>query len=180
MSEKQTMLYVNDDAVLAYIPKTKERGIPVIYTQSAEILVPGVAFTELREVLPILQNRAVICFAPDSLSLYDRPIIYCGTRNTLSFRSYSMHDIMQEGITQICDVLMESSRSFPEVVVLISLTVLDPAFNPVSTNPGGMSTRELLYFIKRLKHLKNIIFWTITDLTPENYLVAGVLAAEML
>ena len=74
---------------------------------------------------------------------------------------------------------MESSRAFPEATVLISLNVLDAAHNPASKNYGGMTTRELIYFIRRLKYLKNITFWCIVDVTPEQYALAGVLVAEM-
>ncbi len=180
MPDEPTFLYVQNNAILTHIPRTKEQGLPVVYNSSPEIRMPGVVCADRRLILSLLKNHAVVCFTPEPLQFNNASALYCGTRHALPFRSYSMHDIVQEGITHICDVLMEASRAFPQTTLLVSLNVLDPAFNSASNNPGGMTTRELLYFIKRLRHLKNITFGVLTDVVPENYPVAGVLLAEML
>ncbi len=92
--------------------------------------------------------------------------VQSGPRST-SIRTYPMHVIAQEGIKDICDTVMESAKDFPALYVSIDLSVLDPAFAPgASAEPGGLTTRELLYFLHRLKLLKNFSAADIVGVPP--------------
>jgi len=61
-------------------------------------------------------------------------------------------------IEETCDFTMELAREFDGLYLSIDIDVLDPAFAPATgyLEPGGLTTRELLYFIQRLKRLKNL------------------------
>lgn len=64
-----------------------------------------------------------------------------------NIRFFSLHSVVQEGIANVCDALMESCNSWSSLHICISLSILDL--------PGGLSVRELLYFVQRLRMLKN-------------------------
>jgi len=68
-----------------------------------------------------------------------------------------------------CDTIMEQARSFSDLYISIDIDVLDPAFAPGTgyIEPGGLSTRELLYLIQRIKLLKNIRKYDLVEVNPE-------------
>lgn len=69
-------------------------------------------------------------------------------------KHFPLHLIDADGIAQFCDILMEFCQQFSSVDVVVSLTVLDKAFHADGMN-GGLSTRELLYLLNRLKLMRN-------------------------
>ena len=68
-----------------------------------------------------------------------------------------------------CDSIMEQARTFSDLYISIDIDVLDPAFAPGTgyLEPGGLSTRELLYLIQRIKLLKNIRKYDLVEVNPE-------------
>jgi len=73
-------------------------------------------------------------------------------------KNYSMKEISFEGLHEVADSVMSVARQWSKAYISINLDALDPAFAPGTSKPvpGGMSTRELVYFIQRLKMLRNI------------------------
>ena len=57
---------------------------------------------------------------------------------------------------EVCDTIMEIVRGFGGTYLSVDIDFLDPAFAPGSGffEAGGASTRELLYFLKRLKSIQ--------------------------
>lgn len=90
------------------------------------------------------------------------------SRNS-KINAFSMHEISMEGKEQVCDAVMANAKDFDGLFISIDIDVLDPAFSPATgyPEPGGMSTRELLYFIHRLKMLKNIKAFDIVEINPD-------------
>jgi len=72
-------------------------------------------------------------------------------------RFFSMKDISMEGIYEISEGVMSIANRFSGLYVSIDIDVLDPSFAPGTgyPEPGGLSTRELLFFLQRLKKLRN-------------------------
>jgi len=108
--------------------------------------------------------------------LYDNKINY-----------FSMNEIIQEGIHQITDNIMESMNKFEKVYISIDIDVIDPAFSPGVNYPetGGLSSREFLYMLNRLMNLKNYAGGDLVEVVPENdkddmtLKIAGKILAEM-
>lgn len=64
--------------------------------------------------------------------------------------------LLVEDLCSACDVLMELALTWSKAHVLIRGRVLDPAFaRSESLSHGGLQTRELFYFIERVKLLRN-------------------------
>ena len=80
-----------------------------------------------------------------------------------------MSELSGEGMHETADAVMSVMRKFDAVYVSVDIDVLDPAFAPGTgyIEPGGMTTRELLYFIQRLKNLRNIMMWDLVEVNPE-------------
>jgi len=81
----------------------------------------------------------------------------------------TMHQVMQEGLLEICDIIMENMNRFEQVYVSVDIDVVDPAFAPGTGNPeiGGLSSKELLYILKRLMLMKNYSGGDIVEVNPE-------------
>ncbi len=124
-------------------------------------------------------------------------VIVVGVRNMHSnelefakknnLKIFSMKEIANDGKSDVSDAFMSVARNFDSLYVSVDIDVLDPAFAPGTgyIEPGGLTTRELLYFIQRLKNLKNIGMWDLVEVNPEKdvnemtAIVAAKLVAEM-
>jgi len=63
---------------------------------------------------------------------------------------------------------METARGWGAFYLSIDIDVIDPAFAPGTgfREPGGLTSREMIYFIQRLKRLKNLKMTDITEVNP--------------
>ena len=84
--------------------------------------------------------------------------------------TYPMREIAQEGMQATCDAVMAAVREWPHAYLSIDIDVLDPAFAPGTgyAETGGMSTRELLYFVQRLLLLRNIRMADVVEVNPDH------------
>ncbi|MDA1196650.1 MAG: arginase family protein [Nanoarchaeota archaeon] len=80
---------------------------------------------------------------------------------------YTMKDIANEGKEEIIDAVMAKAKDFGSLYVSFDIDVLDPAFAPGTgyLEPGGLSTRELLFFVHKLRNLSN---WKASDIVEVN------------
>lgn len=130
------------------------RAIKVERVSSAE--GADVVFGEV----PSVEGAVVFDATGESLEKIRPPAVLVGghylsgkAREQLAAKNvqlFSLQSVMLEGFANVCDAVMESAREWPEVRVVISLSVID-----ASEFPGGLSVRELLYFVQRLRKLKN-------------------------
>jgi agmatinase len=99
-------------------------------------------------------------------------------------KNYSMKEISFEGLREVTDNVMSVARQWPKVYLSINIDVLDPAFAPAvnTPEPGGMSTRDLLYFIQRLKMLRNLGMADLVGVNPDKDVndITSKIAAKLL
>lgn len=77
------------------------------------------------------------------------PFIIIGTQKPAE-HSFSMREISLECLRETSDSAMSVARQWPSLHISINADVLDSL-----ENPGGLSVRELITFIQRLRLLKN-------------------------
>ncbi len=106
-------------------------------------------------------------------------IILIGTRNWHSneiefvkknkIKFFTMKDIANEGKEEISDAIMSIAKNFENLYISIDIDAIDPAFAPATgyIEPGGLTSREFLYFLHRLKNLKNIKGYDIVEINPK-------------
>jgi len=95
-------------------------------------------------------------------------------RNELEFmrqnriRAFTMKDITSEGLHEAIDAAMSIIRNFGAVYVSIDIDAIDPAFAPGTgyIEPGGLTSREFLYFLHRLKNLRNLKAFDLVEINP--------------
>jgi formiminoglutamase len=83
-------------------------------------------------------------------------------------QNFPMRLIAQEGISDACESVMELAKNCGAVYVSIDIDVIDPAFAPGTgyIEPGGLTSREFLYFLNRLKNLKNLRAFDVVEINP--------------
>ena len=69
----------------------------------------------------------------------------------------------------VCDTIMENIRSWGNTYVSVDIDFLDPAFAPGTgyLEAGGASTRELLYFLKRIKMINSVKAFDLVEIIPD-------------
>lgn len=83
-------------------------------------------------------------------------------------QNFTMKEIFDMGIKDFCDTIMENCRQFKSLYVSIDIDVVDPAFAPGTGYPvaGGLTSRELIYLVQRLKLMKNLKVVDIVEVNP--------------
>lgn len=78
-------------------------------------------------------------------------------------------DLLREDMEGVCDLIMERARSSSGFYISIDIDSMDPAFAPgtLDIEAGGLSSRDILYFVKRLKLLKNLKGADIVEINPK-------------
>jgi len=96
---------------------------------------------------------------------------------------YSMSEITREGRESVCDAVMAAAKDFGALYLSLDIDVVDAAFVPGTGHPepAGLTPRELLYFVQRLKLLKNLKAVDIVEVNPEKDIndVTARLAAKL-
>ncbi|MBT4166445.1 hypothetical protein HOE04_05385 [archaeon] len=77
-------------------------------------------------------------------------------------------NVLQEDLSGVCDLVMERTRGSGGFYVSIDIDSVDCAFAPGCNDlePGGLSSLDLIYFIKRLRLLKNFRGGDIVEINP--------------
>ncbi len=134
------------DCVHTFSPPTQEDVIRVLVEE--EVLVPQRIF--------LVGLRAIY---PDEATFLTKKNIRC----------YTMDAIFDLGMQQVMDALTEQLLSFQTLYVSIDIDCLDPAFAPGVDypEPGGLSSRELLYALHRLSALKSFSYIDVVEVNPE-------------
>jgi hypothetical protein len=102
-----------------------------------------ILFDVTGELMRPLGHFNIILVGGHQMSGQEREFIKA--RNIQVFQTSS---VLQEGIANICDAVMEAANKWPQLHVCVNLSILDQ-------QTGGLATRELLYFLQRLRILKN-------------------------
>jgi arginase family enzyme len=104
-------------------------------------------------------------------------IILVGLRNThpielrylasKKINYFSMKELATN-MQECCDGIMELARKFNALYLSIDIDIVDPAFAPATgyIEPAGLTSRELIYFLQRIKLLKNLKAADIVEINP--------------
>jgi len=155
---------------------------PIVKAFSKQFDNPGVLIFDAHpdcenDFAPPSQEDLLNAFVNEKL-IDAKNIVLVGTRNwdknevaflkKHNIRMFPMKNISNEGLHDICDSVMEAVRGFDALYVSIDIDAVDPAFAPGTgyCEPGGLTSRELLYMLQRIKILKNIKAYDIMEINP--------------
>jgi arginase family enzyme len=91
------------------------------------------------------------------------------TMQKMKIKNFSMRELSHEHTHEVCDSVMAAARNFGVLYLSIDIDVVDSAFAPGTGHcePGGMSSRELLYFLQRIRLLKNLRAIDLVEVNPD-------------
>jgi agmatinase len=148
-----------------------------VYSENPGIIIFDAHPDAENDFMPPSQED-LLCAMVNQNVIKKENIILIGTRNwdknEIEFiqknkiKYFPMKEIAKEGIHEISESLMAVAKNFKDLYVSIDIDVLDPAFAPGTgyIEPGGLSTRELLFFLERLKKLQNLRAFDLVEVNP--------------
>ena len=82
---------------------------------------------------------------------------------------FDMKKIFELKAEEVCDSVMEIARNWSSLYISIDIDCIDPAFAPGTgyLEPGGLTAREMIYFVQRLKLLKNLRMVDLVEVNPK-------------
>jgi arginase family enzyme len=112
----------------------------------------------------IISSRQVILVGLRSISKNE--IEYLRNKKILYFDMNKIHDL---GIHELCEILMENLMRFENYYISLDIDVLDPSFAPGTgyCEPGGLSTRDMLYVLSRFKKMKKLKCADLVEVNPD-------------
>ena len=83
-------------------------------------------------------------------------------------KSFDMASLFEFGVLELADSIMEAVRDFGALHLSLDIDVADPAFAPGTgcPEPGGLSSRELLYLGRRFSKLRNLALVDVVEVNP--------------
>ena len=81
----------------------------------------------------------------------------------------TMKQVFDLGVHETCDEVMEFASNFDGTYLSLDIDVVDPAFAPGTgyLEPGGLTAREMIYFLQRFKMMKNLKRVDIVEVNPD-------------
>lgn len=145
-----------------------------------------------RKDSPILEPKNYLKLMFENRLISSQRLILAGIRNFArdeiiflkenKIRYFLMRDIFMQGIEDFCDTITENVMAWPAFYLSIDLSLLDPVYIPSVENPepGGLSSRELIYLIQRIQKMKNFVMADITGISSELDLLTTKLTAKLI
>lgn len=161
-------------ASLAVLKEISQKGAGIIIFDAhvGALPLPLSHDSFLKHLVDVLPPERIILIGVRDLTLEEFYFL-----KQYKIRFFTMQSLTMESMSAVCDGMMEVAKEWPSCYVSISLDVLDPAFAKVSKpSPGGLTTRELLYFIQRLRMLRNFLAADVVDFEKELPLASKLLS----
>lgn len=133
-----------------------------VFSVSKETTAPFVAVGCLAFCLEACSDSGIVLFTPFVNEELPMDLVLVGIHQWIkegvlfvkknNIQHFDMKDIAMEGKEAMCDAVMAAAKDWKACCLLIDMDVVDS-----EEMPGGMTARELLYFVQRMKKLKNIV-----------------------
>ncbi|MFH1850096.1 MAG: arginase family protein [archaeon] len=81
---------------------------------------------------------------------------------------YTADEILKCGVHEVSDSVMSVAKNWGALYISVDIDVVDPAFAPGTgyLESCGISGRELLLFLSRLRWLKNLVAVDLVEINP--------------
>jgi len=147
--------------------KTQENPLLIVFDAHADCIKGGKEPTHeewLRALVEqgFLGDRIILISARN---FYDDELEFI-KKNKITLISM---EVLQEDLQGVCDLVMERANSSSGFYLSIDIDSVDPGFAPGTgyLEPGGLSSRDLIYFVKRLSLLENFKGADIVEINPD-------------
>jgi agmatinase len=154
-------------SIVKAFKEVESDGLLIVFDAHADCVEPGKEPTHEEWLRGVIESgfsgdRVVLISARN---FYEEELEFI-KKNKITLISM---DVLQEDLQEVCDLVMERARKSKGFYISIDLDCVDPGFAPgvAYTEPGGMSSRELIYFLKRLSLLDNFRGADIVEINPD-------------
>ena len=164
--------FIGGDGCISYsiaraFDKVQENCLLIVFDAHADCLDCNDKFPDNRQwVRSLIENG----FSPEKIILIGSRDLSSDEKSFLKKNKVTFigMDLLFEDIEGVCDLIMERARNSGGFYISVDIDVVEsgnaPGVNDIS--PGGLSSRELIYFIKRLCLLKNFKGADIVEINP--------------
>ena len=146
--------------------KIEENPLLIIFDAHADCIEPGKEPTHEEWLRKLIEEG----FPSDKIILISTRNFYEDEINFLEENNINVisMDVIREDIEEVCDLIMERARKSSGFYISIDIDSVDPAYAPGTgyLEPGGLTSRELIYFLKRLRLLDNFKGADIVEINP--------------
>ncbi len=165
-------LFIGGDHSISYsivraFMEVEENPLLIVFDSRSNCVEPG-KYPTNKEWLRKLVD---VGFNPDRIILISTRSFTNGELDFLNKNKIVIigMDVLQEDLEGVCDLIMERARSSSGFYLSIDISCVDPAFAPGTSflEPGGLSSREIIYLVKRLKLLDNFRGADIVEINPD-------------
>ena len=171
-SSQDKALFIGGDHSISYglvkgFMENFENPFLIVFDAHADCMTPGKEPTHEEWLRKLVEEGfpagKIVIAAARNIHPEEREFL---DRNKIQV--YGMKEIL-ENRQEICDIIMERARQAEGFYISIDIDCLDPAFAPGTgyLEPGGLTSRELLYFLQRLMLLKNFKGADIVEINPD-------------
>lgn len=118
------------------------------------IIFDAYANCKSNSFLDKLINERIFNIVLISTRNLDKDEFYFISKNNINWIKM---DILREDLEGVCDIIMEKSRESSGFFIILNMNSIDPGFAPGVNNleVGGLTSNDIIYFIKRLSLLNN-------------------------
>lgn len=154
-------------SILKAFRKTEKNPLLIIFDAHADCCAAGKEPTHEEWLSKLIEEEG---FNPGAVilismrNIWEEEIEFLKKHNITVIKM----DVLREDIDEVCDLVMERARAASGFYISVDIDAVDPSAAPGTgyLEPGGMSSRELIYFIKRLSLLENFRGADIVEINP--------------
>ncbi len=171
-SEQDKALFIGGDHSISYglvkaFKESFQDPFLIVFDAHADCMIPGKEPTHEEWLRKIIEEG----FPAENIILIGVRNIFHEEKSFLDKHKIKVLGMkeLQESRQEICDSLMERARQADAFYISLDIDVVDPAFAPGTgyLEPGGLSSRDLIYFLQRLNLLKNFRGADIVEINPD-------------
>jgi agmatinase len=158
--------YPTNKSFLQYCKNEKKKPCLIIFDAHVDCLKTGEFATDRNWVRKLIESG----FPKENILIVgertiEKEEIIFTKENKIKILSMAF---LTEDLSEMCDTIMEFS-SGKELYVSINIDVIDPIFAPSTPNPepGGLTSRQFLYLIQRIKKIKTLKAIDIVNINEE-------------
>jgi arginase family enzyme len=169
--KNKKVFFIGGDHSISYsigkaFEKVEENPLLIVFDAHADCVEPGKEPTHEEWLRSLVEQG----FPGDKIILISTRNFYANELEFIKQNKITLisMDVLQEDLSGVCDLVMERARSSNGFYTSIDIDAVDPGFAPAVAypEPGGMSSRDLIYFVKRLSLLDNFRGADIVEINP--------------
>ncbi len=168
---KDRIVFVGGDhsisfPILSAFKEVFENPFLIVFDAHADCMTPGKEPTHEEWMRKLIEEGfpAESIILVGARNIWPEEVKFLKDKGVKIIRMQSI----KEDIEGVCDLLMEKARKHDALYISVDIDALDPSSAPGTgyLEHGGISSREMIYFLQRLCLLKNFTAADVVEVNP--------------